>query len=87
MGKEIDAFKAERNLALLLVVTKLPNFILALIAGIMSNSMIVWMEFVEITSIILPGILIALISRRPQSITSILWIRIPSSIWTQRRHF
>ncbi len=59
MKKEI--IKEQQNLALLLLLWRLPGTIASFLAAITSRSLLVWMEFVEEASIIIPGIIILLI--------------------------
>jgi len=57
-------FKEEQKLALLLVLWRLPECITSFISARTSGSMVMWMEFTEKMSILIPGILIGILSIR-----------------------
>lgn len=59
-----NEFKEEHRLAIILVALRLPDLIIGLAAGIMSGSLIVWMEFVETASIIIPGTILIILSAK-----------------------
>jgi divalent metal cation (Fe/Co/Zn/Cd) transporter len=59
-----DVFLRQHKLAVLLVLWRIPGVITSFLAAIASNSMIVWMEFVENVSIVAPGILLLIISAK-----------------------
>ena len=59
-----DVFLRQHKLALLLVLWRIPGVITSFLAAIASNSMIVWMEFIENVSIVAPGILLLIISAK-----------------------
>ncbi|WP_044914486.1 cation transporter [Butyrivibrio sp. WCE2006] len=52
----------EQKLATLLVIWRLPDFITSFLAALASGYMIIWMEFVESASIIIPGIILIILS-------------------------
>ncbi len=57
-----EALKKQRDLALILMLWRLPGTIASLIAAISSKSLFLWMEFIEEISIILPGIILIIIA-------------------------
>ena len=62
-----DKKKGLRNqekIALLLILWRLPEFFTSLIAACASGSVIVWLEFIENASIMIPGIILAVLSRK-----------------------
>ncbi len=65
-GTEIKktALDQEMKLATMMVLWRLPNFVTSLLAAVASSSMVVWMEFIENASILIPGVLLAIISKR-----------------------
>ena len=56
--------KKQHNVALLLIFWRLPEFITSFIAASANGSAVVWLEFIENASILIPGILIAVLSRK-----------------------
>ncbi|WP_408069925.1 cation diffusion facilitator family transporter [Butyrivibrio sp. JL13D10] len=54
----------QKKVALLLIIYRIPEFITSLIAAAASGSMVVWLEFVENASILIPGIIIYILSIR-----------------------
>jgi divalent metal cation (Fe/Co/Zn/Cd) transporter len=59
-----DVFLRQHKLAVLLVLWRIPGVITSFLAAIASNSMVVWMEFIENVSIVAPGILLLIISAK-----------------------
>ena len=59
-----NELKKQRKIALLQVVGKTPVFITSFLAASVSGSVVVWMEFVENVSIVLPGIILMVLSRK-----------------------
>ncbi|WP_029324623.1 cation transporter [Butyrivibrio sp. AE3004] len=55
-------YTEERKLALLFVLWRMPDFITSFLAALASGYMIIWMEFVESASIIIPGIVLLILS-------------------------
>ena len=56
-------FSQESRMSLYLVLWRLPDLIASLFAAIVSGSMVTWMEFVECSSIIVPGIIIFFLTK------------------------
>lgn len=52
----------QRNIAILLIIWRLPEFVTSFIAACTSGSAVVWLEFVECASIVLPGAILAVLS-------------------------
>lgn len=52
----------QRKIALLLILWRLPEFVTSLIAACASGSAVVWLEFVECASIVLPGAILAVLA-------------------------
>lgn len=59
-----EELNQEKNLSFLTILWRSPQCATALIAAITSGSMFMWMEFVEKLSVVIPGILLALMSIR-----------------------
>lgn len=59
-----DVLKEQRKLAILLIIWRIPGAVTAFIAASSSRSVVVWMEFVENASILIPGVLLAVLSRK-----------------------
>ena len=57
-----SVMREEQRLALLLIVRRIPKFITSFVAAVVSGSMAVWLEFMENVSILIPGVLIAVLS-------------------------
>ncbi|MCR5558681.1 MAG: cation transporter [Butyrivibrio sp.] len=62
-GKRNELEK-QHNVALLLILWRLPEFITSFVAAAASGSAVVWLEFIESASILIPGVLIAVFSKR-----------------------
>ena len=54
----------QEKIAVLLILWRLPEFFTSLIAACASGSVIVWLEFIENASIMIPGIILAVLSRK-----------------------
>jgi divalent metal cation (Fe/Co/Zn/Cd) transporter len=52
----------QRRIAMLLILWRLPEFVTSFIAACASGSAVVWLEFVECASIVLPGAILAVLS-------------------------
>lgn len=59
-----DVLQEEQRLALLLILWRIPSVFASLFSAIVSGSMVVWLEFVENASVLIPAILLAALSRR-----------------------
>lgn len=62
-GKRNELSK-QHNVALLLILWRLPEFVTSFVAAAASGSAVVWLEFIENASILIPGILIAVFSKK-----------------------
>lgn len=62
MKKEI--MQKQQKIALLVVLWRIPGLIAALAAALASRSIVLWMEVIEILSIMIPGMILVLISRK-----------------------
>ena len=54
----------QHKVAFLLVVWRIPGFITSFVAACASRSLVLWLEFIENASILLPGILLLVLSER-----------------------
>ncbi len=54
----------QRKIALLLIVWRLPEFVTSFIAACASGSAVVWLEFVECASIVLPGAILVILTSK-----------------------
>ena len=54
----------QQRIALLLILWRLPEFFTSFIAAIASGSVVVWLEFIENASILVPGIILAVLARK-----------------------
>ena len=52
----------QKKVAILLIIYRIPEFVTSLIAAAASGSMVVWLEFIENASILIPGIIIVILS-------------------------
>ena len=59
-----NELKRQRKIALLMVLGKFPVFVTSFLAASVSGSIVVWMEFVENVSVLLPGIILMVLSRK-----------------------
>ena len=59
-----SVMQREQRLALLLILWRIPEFVTSFLAATASKSVVVWVEFVESASILIPGILLAVLSRK-----------------------
>ncbi|MCR5580040.1 MAG: cation transporter [Pseudobutyrivibrio sp.] len=57
-------FKEQKKIALLLVLWRIPEFVTSFIAASTSQLMVVWLEFIECASILIPGLLLIILSSR-----------------------
>ena len=66
MGNEgkTSELKKQHNVALLLILWRLPEFVTSFAAAAASGSAVVWLEFIENASILIPGVLIAVFSKK-----------------------
>lgn len=49
-------------MAILMIIWRLPDFVTSFLAAVMSGWMVVWMEFIESTSLLIPGLILAILS-------------------------
>ena len=54
----------QQKIALLLVLWRFPEFITSFIAAIASGSTVVWLEFIENASVLIPGIILIILARK-----------------------
>ncbi len=52
----------QKKVAILLIIYRIPEFVTSFIAAAASGSMVVWLEFIENASILIPGIIIVILS-------------------------
>ncbi|WP_081795561.1 cation transporter [Butyrivibrio sp. MC2021] len=52
----------QQRIAMLLIIWRLPEFVTSFLAACASGSAVVWLEFVECASIVLPGAILAVLS-------------------------
>ena len=64
MSKKREAMDEQHKVAFLLVVWRIPGFITSFVAACASRSLVLWLEFIENASILLPGILLLVLSER-----------------------
>ena len=62
-GKRTE-LKKQHDVALVLIFGRLPEFVTSFIAATASGSAVVWLEFIESASILLPGVLIAFLTKK-----------------------
>ena len=62
-GKRTE-LKKQHDVALVLIFWRLPEFVTSFIAATASGSAVVWLEFIENASILLPGVLIAFLTKK-----------------------
>lgn len=62
--KKIEGLRNQERIAVLLILWRLPEFFTSLIAACASGSVVVWLEFIECASILIPGIILAVLSRK-----------------------
>lgn len=54
----------QQRIAFLLIIWRLPEFFTSFIAATASGSVVLWLEFIEKASILIPGIIIAILSKK-----------------------
>ncbi len=59
-----NVMKEQQKVALLVVLCRFPDFILSFIAAGASRSVVVWMEFLESASLLIPGIILVVLARK-----------------------
>jgi divalent metal cation (Fe/Co/Zn/Cd) transporter len=59
-----DVLREEQRLAHLLIIWRIPSCIASLVAASVSGLMVVWLEFLENASVLIPAILLATLSKR-----------------------
>ena len=64
MSKRSDALNEQYKVAVLLVVWKIPVFFTSFIAAVASHSLVLWLEFIENASILIPGVVLLILSRK-----------------------
>ena len=57
-------FKEQQKIALLLVLWRIPEFVTSFIAATASQLMVVWLEFIECASVLIPGLILLILSKR-----------------------
>ena len=60
--KEINVYKDQSRLSILLILWRLPGFAIAFAAALASESIVVWLDVVETASVLIPGFLLMYIS-------------------------
>ncbi len=63
-SKKKKAMEEQKKLAILLVLWRIPAFSTSFVAACASRSLVLWLEFIENASILLPGILLLILSGR-----------------------
>jgi divalent metal cation (Fe/Co/Zn/Cd) transporter len=63
-SKNSNELNRQRRIAILLILWRLPEFVTSLIAATASGSVVVWLEFVENASVLIPGILLAVLAAK-----------------------
>lgn len=61
-NKNNSEFNHQKKVAMLLILWRLPEFVTSFVAASASGSVVVWLEFVECASIVIPGILLAVLA-------------------------
>ena len=64
MSDNSSELQNQYKLALLVVLGKFPVFITSFLAASVSGSIVVWMEFIENVSVLVPGIMLMVLSRK-----------------------
>ena len=59
-----NVMQKQQRIALLLILWRIPEFVTSFLAATASKSVVVWVEFIENASILIPGILLAVLSRK-----------------------
>lgn len=59
-----NELQQQRKLAIFIISIRLPSFLSSFVAAIASGSAVVWLEFLESASILIPGIILAVLSRK-----------------------
>ncbi len=61
---EKNILTEQRNVAVLLIIYRIPEFITSFIAAIASGSMVVWLEFMENASVLVPGVILVVLTTK-----------------------
>ncbi len=61
-NERTEEFIRQQKIALLLVLWRLPEFITSFIAATASGSTVVWLEFIENASILIPGVMLLILA-------------------------
>ncbi len=64
MKKKNKAMNEQKKIALMVVLWRIPAFITSILAAIASQSLVLWLEFLENASVFLPGVLLLVLSGR-----------------------
>ena len=64
MKIKYKAMNEQKKIALMVVLWRIPAFITSIIAAIASQSLVLWLEFLENASVFLPGVLLLVLSGR-----------------------
>ncbi len=62
VNKKNENLDSQRRIALLLILWRLPDFFTSFIAAVASGSVVVWLEFIENASVLIPGVLLAILA-------------------------
>ena len=64
MSKKTALFNEQYKITSLMVLWRIPTFITSFVAACASSSIVIWLEFLENASIILPGVLLLIFTRK-----------------------
>ena len=59
-----DVLEKQKKIAFLFLLWRIPNAVTSFTAAVASKSLVVWMEFIEDVSILIPGIILVILSKK-----------------------